>query len=103
MRDHALIGQILGFWPLEKDLARWIKAWWNPKGDYELQLSSKGFFRIIFYNLEDKDKIFERGAYLYNLVGLYLHFWIDRFCPEKENFTYALVWIHLYPYPASSS
>ena len=36
MRDHALIGKFLGLWPSEKDLARWIKAWWNPKGDYEL-------------------------------------------------------------------
>jgi hypothetical protein len=59
MRDHALIGKFLGLWPSEKDLACWIKALWNPKGDYELQLSSKVFFIVIFYNLEDKDWIFE--------------------------------------------
>jgi hypothetical protein len=59
MRDHALIGKFLGLWPSERDLARWIKTWWTLKGDYELQLSSKGFFTVIFYNLEDKDKIFE--------------------------------------------
>jgi hypothetical protein len=64
MRDHALIGKFLGFCPSVMDLAHWIKAWWNPKGDYELQLSSKGFFIVIFYNLEDKDKIFEGGSYL---------------------------------------
>jgi hypothetical protein len=99
MRDHALIGKFLGLWPTEKDLARWIKAWWNPKGDYELQLSSKGFFTIIFYNLEDKDRIFEGGPYFYNSAGLYLCFWTDRFCPEKENFAYAPVWIRLYSLP----
>jgi hypothetical protein len=49
-------------------------VWWNPKGDYELQLSSKGFFTVIFYNLEDKDMIFEGGPYFYYLVGLYLRF-----------------------------
>jgi hypothetical protein len=99
MRDHALIGKFLGLWPSEKDLARWIKVWWNPKGDYELQLSSKGFFTVIFYNLEDKDQIFEGGLYFYNSVGLYLGFWTDRFCPEKENFAYTPVWIHLYSLP----
>jgi hypothetical protein len=61
MRDHALIGKFLGLWPSEKDLTHWIKAWWNPKGEYELQLSSKGFFIVIFYNLEDKDKILKGG------------------------------------------
>jgi hypothetical protein len=69
MRDHALIGKFLGLWPSERDLAHWIKAWWSPKGDYELQLSSKGFFTVIFYNLEDKDWVFEGGPYFYNSSG----------------------------------
>jgi hypothetical protein len=30
----------------------------EPKGHYELQLGSKGFFTIILHNLEDKDIIF---------------------------------------------
>jgi hypothetical protein len=29
-------------------------------------------------------------------VGLYLRFWMDHFFPEKEYFSYAPVWIHLY-------
>ena len=61
MQEHALIGKFLGLWPSERDLQKWIKHWWNPKGDYDVQLSSKGFFTIIFYNLEDKDRIFENG------------------------------------------
>jgi len=36
MMDHALIGNFLGLWPTERDLTRWIKDWWNPKGDYEV-------------------------------------------------------------------
>ena len=99
MRDHALIGKFIGLWPSEKDLACWIKTWWNPKGDYEHQLSSKGFFIVIFYNLEDKDKIFEGGPYFYNSFGLYLRFWTDHLCLENKNFAYALVWIHLYSLP----
>jgi hypothetical protein len=46
---------------------------------------------MIFYNLEDKDRIFESIPYFYNLMGLYLCFWMDGFNPEKEYFTYALV------------
>jgi hypothetical protein len=74
MRDHSLIGNFLGLWPSENDLAQWIKTWWNPKGDYELQLSSKGFFKVIFYNLDDKDMIFKGGPFFYNSINLYLHF-----------------------------
>jgi hypothetical protein len=99
MRDHALIGKFLGLWPSERDLAHWIKAWWNPKGDYELQLRSKGFFTIIFYNLEDKYHIFEGGPYFYNSTRLYLCFWTEHFYPKKENFSYAPVWICLYSLP----
>jgi hypothetical protein len=89
MREHTLIDKFLGLWPSERDLTRWIKDWWNPKGDYEVQLSSKGFFTIILYNLEDKDKIFDNGSYFYNSAGLFLRFWTDRFSPEKEDFTMA--------------
>jgi hypothetical protein len=99
MREHALIGKFLGLWPSERDLMRWIKDWWNPKGDYEVQLNSKGFFMIILYSLEDKDRIFDNGPYFYNSVGLFLRFWTDRFSPEKEDFTMALVWIRLYSLP----
>jgi hypothetical protein len=62
-------------------------------------MSSKGFFTVIFFDLEDKDKIFEGGPYFYNSAGLYLCFWIDHFCSEKENFAYALVWIRLFSLP----
>jgi hypothetical protein len=94
-----LIGKFLGLWPAERDLHKWIKYWWHPKGDYELQLSSKGFFTIILYNLEDKDRIFENGPYFFNSAGLFLRFWTERFSPDKEDFTMAPVWIRLYSLP----
>jgi hypothetical protein len=52
MRDHALIGKFLGLWSSERDLEKWIHHWWKPKGHYELQLGSKGFFIIIFLILK---------------------------------------------------
>jgi hypothetical protein len=36
MKEHELIGKNLGLWPLEWDLMKWIKTWWNPKGHYNL-------------------------------------------------------------------
>jgi hypothetical protein len=99
MREHALIGKFLGLWPSERDLNKWIKHWWNPKGDYEVQLSSKGFFTIILYNPEDRDRIFENGSYFYNSAGLFLCFWTERFSPDKEDFMMAPVWINLYSLP----
>jgi hypothetical protein len=51
MKYHVLIGNFLGLWPSERDLARWIKSWWNPKGHFDLYLDSKGFFTTILHNL----------------------------------------------------
>jgi hypothetical protein len=83
LRDHALIGKFLGLWSFEWDLMRWIKTWWNPKGDYEHYLISKGLFMIIFFNLEDKDMIFENIPYIFNSAGLYLRFWKDHLARRR--------------------
>jgi hypothetical protein len=99
MRDFALIEKFLGLWPFEKDLVKWIQHWWKPKGHYDLQLGSKGFFTIILHNLEDRNRIFEGGSYFYNSAGLFLRFWTERFSPEREDFTHAPVWLRLYSLP----
>jgi hypothetical protein len=99
MIDYALVGKFLGLWPLEGDLIKWIQHWWKPKGHYELQLGSKGFFTIILHNLEDRNRIFYGGSYFYNSAGLFLRFWTKKFSPEKEDFVHAPVWIRLYSLP----
>ena len=55
MKDHALLAKFVGIWPLEKALVWWINNTWKPKGGYDLRLGAKGFFTIIFYNVEDKN------------------------------------------------
>jgi hypothetical protein len=85
MKEHALIGKFLGLWPSERDLMHWIKTWWNPKGDYDVQLSSKGFFTIIFYNLEDKDRVFENGPYFYNSAGSFSDSGQIALAPRKKT------------------
>ena len=59
----------------------------------------KGFFTIIFYNVEDKHWVFEGGPYFYNSTGLYLTFWKDRFNLDKVHLSVAPVWLRLYSLP----
>ena len=75
MKDHALIVKFVGIWTPMKALVWWINNTWKPKERYDLRLGAKGFFTIIFYSLEDKNKVFKGGPYFYNLEGLYLTFW----------------------------
>ena len=49
-KEKALIGKFVGVWPKERDLVRWISSVWNSTGHYDLNLGSKGFFTIIFFN-----------------------------------------------------
>jgi hypothetical protein len=65
----------------------------------ELHLGSKGFFRAIFMNLEDKDKVLEGGPYFHTSVGLYMRPWKENFSPKKEIFKNVPVWLCLYSMP----
>ena len=99
MTNHALIRKFMGLWPSEKSLITWIRAVWKPKGHYDLQLGSKGFFTVIFLNMEDRNIIFEGGPYFLNSAGLFLRLWKELFNSETEDLTIAPVWIRLYPLP----
>ena len=63
-------------------------------------MGAKGFFTIIFFNEEDKTKIFENGPYFFNSVGLFLRPWKERFDPNKENLTITPVWIRMHSLPS---
>jgi hypothetical protein len=41
IKDHAIIAKFIGTWRNEKELVRWIRQWWKPKGDVDLQLDPK--------------------------------------------------------------
>jgi hypothetical protein len=99
MRDFYLIKKFLGLWHSEKYLIKWIQHWWKPKGHYDLQLESKGFFTIILDNMEDRNQIFEGGPYFYNSIGLFLRSWTKCFSPENKDFTHAPVRLRLYSLP----
>ena len=61
MKDDALIGKFIEFWPTKKALYGWINAKWKPKDQVTLQLGPKGFFNIIFTYLEDKNQVMDGG------------------------------------------
>jgi len=72
MSEHAVICKFMGLWPTERALCQWIRQQWKPKGDVKLHLGVKGFFTIVFMNLEDKDRVFDGGPYFFASVGLYM-------------------------------
>eukprot|EP00253_Pinus_taeda_P031972 PITA_31972 len=99
MGTYTIICKFMGLWPMEKALQLWIKYHWKPKGSIDLHLGSKGFFTVVFTNIEDKDRIFEGGPYFYAAAGLYMWPWKMNFVPERETFTSVLVWVRLYSLP----
>ena len=93
MKDHTLISKFVGVWPSEKALFWWINTTCKPHGTYDLELGSKGFFTVIFFNLEDRDQIFVGGPYLFYFVGLLLKPCKEIFCPDKGDLRIAPFWI----------
>ena len=89
----------MGLWPTEKPLQTWIRYQWKPKGSIDLHLGSKGFFTVVFANIEDKDRVFEGGAYFFAVAGLYMRPWMMNFVLEHETFTSIPVWVRLYSLP----
>eukprot|EP00253_Pinus_taeda_P020851 PITA_20851 len=88
-----------GFWPSEKDLVKWIQLRWKPKGHVDLKLGAKGFFTVIFANLEDKERIFEEGPYFMNNAGLFMRHWEERYNPDAEKLLAAPIWVRLFGLP----
>lgn len=99
MAERATICKFMGIWPSEKALCHWIKLHWKPRGDVKLHLGAKGFFTVVFANLEDKDRIFEGGPYFMASAGLYMRPWKPNYAPEKNSFTQVPVWIRLFSLP----
>lgn len=99
MRDHGLICKFVGFWTSEKELVKWIQQRWNPKGQIDLKLGAKGFFIVVFSNLEDKERTFKGGPYFMNNVGLFMRHWEDYYNPDQEKMLEAPIWVRLFGLP----
>lgn len=65
-----------------------------------MKLGAKGFFTVIFVNLEDKERIFEEGPYFMNNAGLFMRHWEERYNPDAEKLLAAPVWVRLFGLPS---
>lgn len=74
MKDHVMIYKFIIICPMEKDLIKWIQRRWHPKGHIELKLGVRKKFTVIFSNLQDKERFFENGPYLYHNAGLFMRY-----------------------------
>ena len=83
MKKIALISKFVGICPTKNTLVWWINTTCKPQGNYDMQLGEKVFFMIIFFNEEDRTRIFDNGPYLFNSVGLLLIPWKQWFNPNK--------------------
>lgn len=72
MKYHALICKSIEVWTTEKDLIKWIEQKWKCKGHIKLKLGARGFFMVIFLNLQDKEEVFENAHYFHYNVGLFM-------------------------------
>ena len=89
----------MGLQPLEKSLVWWINSTWKPKGHFDLQLGSKGFFTFVFFNVEEMNQVMDGKPYFFYSARLFLKPWKENFFPKKEYMRVAPVWIRLYSLP----
>jgi len=74
MKYIVLICKLIGVWPIEKDLTKWIQQKWQPQDHIELKLRARGFFTIKFSNLQDKEKVFENGPYFHYNASFFMRY-----------------------------
>lgn len=86
---------------VHREIFIWLyQASLEPHDDIEVHLGSKGFFRVVFANIEDEYRVFNGVPYLFSYAGLYMQSWKEKFTPDKETFTNVLVWFRLYSLPS---
>ena len=86
MKNHALICKFIGIWPSEKDLWKWIQSKWQPKGHIDLKLGAKGFFTVIFSNLQDKERILREDPIFIAMQGSFSDNGRNVITLKKSNF-----------------
>lgn len=80
-------------------MIKWIQQWWQPEGHIDLKLGAKGFFSVIFSNLEDKENVFKDESYLFNNVEMFMRKWEEWYNPDKEKFLATPIWVRLFSLP----
>jgi len=69
MHNCAIIYKFMDIQPRESDIL-WIHLKWEPKFPFDLHLHAKGFFTMIFKDMQDCKIILINGQYFMNNAGL---------------------------------
>lgn len=71
----------------------------NQKGMRNWSWAWRASLQPFFTDIEDRNRVFGNGPYIFNSAGLYLRFWMEKFNPDTEDFTRPPLWIRLYSLP----
>lgn len=63
----------------------------------ELMVATNNYFVVVFFNMANRNRVFEGGPYFYNHVGLFIKPWHMGFNIAEEFLSRVLVWVHLLP------
>lgn len=50
--------KFINIWPSKNALVWWRKNKWQPKGQIDLGLGEKGFFKVVFENVDERARVF---------------------------------------------
>lgn len=89
----------MGIRPRESNILRWIKIKWQSKAPFDLRLYAKGFFTVIFEDLDDHKCILHNGPYFMNNVELFMRHWQPCYSSENEQSLATPIYVSLYSLP----
>ena len=67
--------------------------------EYDIHLSSKGFFIVRFTSKEVRDTVISAESWFWGTSGLFMTPWYPDFDPDKMTITKMPVWVRLYNLP----
>lgn len=91
--ERAIICRFNGIWPRSQDLHDWIKENWTDR--CKVYFCAKGYFIVLFDDLEHCYNALDEGPWFMGSAGLFLTPWFPDFDPASAIITKAPVWIRL--------
>lgn len=97
LEKKAVICRFNGFWPKTEALYEWIHTIWTK--NCQIHLCSKGFFIVIFLEVEEKEKILNEGPWFWGSAGLFVTPWFPEFDANTTVVSRMPVWVRLHNLP----
>lgn len=91
--ETTIICRFNGLWPRSQELYDWIKENWTDR--CRVYFCAKGYFIVLFDDLEHCYNALDEGPWFMGPAGLFLTPWFPDFDPASAVITKAPVWIRL--------